>query len=178
DLQLGMARAELAEQRREPLDAQRIWRGDPQPAPWAALQLRDRAFRLLELARDALAVLVVHVAGLGEPQLARGPVQELRTQAQLEVLHLAAHRGLGQAQRPGGCNEAAGFDHLEEDEGVVEVAVHRDSGLKLGLFRRREDLSRERRLINPLGRPYAALHRHTAPRAAGSSMKPVDSRRL
>src|SRR3546814_17841747 len=79
---------------------------------------------LVEFARDALAVFVVDVAGLGEAELARGPVQQLRAQARFEFLHLAADGGLGQAQGPGGGDETALLDHLDEDEGVVEISGH------------------------------------------------------
>ncbi len=123
-----MARVELAEQRRDPVDADRIRRGEAQPAARAALQLADRALGFVEFARDALAVFEVDVAGLGQAELARGAMQELRAQARFQVLHLAADRGLGQAQRARRGNEAAVLDHLDEDQGVVEIAGHGDSG--------------------------------------------------
>src|SRR3546814_10152079 len=79
---------------------------------------------LVEFARVALAVFVLDVAGLGEAELARGPVQQLRAQARFEFLHLAADGGLGQAQGPGGGDETALLHHLDEDEGVVEISGH------------------------------------------------------
>src|SRR3546814_11058311 len=79
-----MAGVELAQQRRDAFDAQRIRRGDAQPAARTALQLADRALGFVEFARDALAVFVVDVARLGEAELARGPVQQLRAQARFE----------------------------------------------------------------------------------------------
>lgn len=75
--------------------------------------------------RDALAVLEVDVAGFGEAEPARGAMEQLRAQPHLQFLHLAADGGLRQAQRARGGDEAAELDHLDEDEGVVEVARHR-----------------------------------------------------
>jgi len=115
---------EFAEQRRNPGGAQRVRRGDPQPATRTALQLTDGAFGFVEFAGDALAVFVVNVAGFGESELARGAVQELRAEAGFQFLHLAADRGLGQAQRLGGADEAAELDHFHEDQGVVEITGH------------------------------------------------------
>jgi hypothetical protein len=77
-----------------------------------ALELADRVLGLVQLARDALRVLEVDVAGLGEAELARGAMQELCAEALLELLHLAAYGGLGQAQRLRGADEAAVLDHL------------------------------------------------------------------
>ena len=53
-----------------------------------------------------------------------GPVQELCAEPRLEILHLAAHRGLREAQRARGRDEASVLDHLNEDQGVVEVSCH------------------------------------------------------
>src|SRR5690606_12151562 len=78
----------------------------------------------LEFLGDALAVLEVDVAGLGEAEAARGPVQQLRAKTRLQLLDLAADGGLGQAQRAGRGDETSLFDHLDEDEGVVEVVGH------------------------------------------------------
>src|SRR3546814_20522367 len=61
------------------------------------------------------AVFVVDVAGRGEAELARGPVQQLRAQARFELLHLAADGGLGQAQGLCGSDEAALLHYLDED---------------------------------------------------------------
>ncbi|MNS62640.1 hypothetical protein D3C72_957090 [compost metagenome] len=72
---LRVLRMELAQQRRDPGDADRIGHGEAQPAAWARLQLADRAFGFFKLARDALAMLVIDRAGLGEAEAARGPVQ-------------------------------------------------------------------------------------------------------
>jgi hypothetical protein len=121
---VGMQRVEFTQQGRNAFDAERIRRGDPQPAARALLQLADRAFRLVQFAGDALAMLEVDVAGLGQAELARGAMQELRAQARLQVLHLAADRGLGQLQRTRGGDEAAVLHHADEDEGVVEIACH------------------------------------------------------
>src|SRR3546814_3173706 len=92
-----------------------------------------RALGCLELARDALAMLVVDAAGLGQAELARGAVEQLRAQSQLEFLHLAADGGLGQAQGVGRGNEAAQLHHLDEDQGVVEIAGHGRSLRRRGL---------------------------------------------
>src|SRR3546814_12140714 len=85
--------------------ARRIRGAETQPAARATLQLPDRALGFLELARDALAMLVVDAAGLGQAELARGAVEQLRAQSQLEFLHLAADGGLGQAQGVGRSEE-------------------------------------------------------------------------
>src|SRR5690606_17461101 len=122
-------RMELSEQRRDPGDADGVGHGEPQPASRATLQLTYRAFGFLQLLGDALAMFEIHVAGLGEAEAARGPVQELRAEPRFQLLDLAADGGLGQAERPGRGDEAALFDHLDEDEGVVEVVSHgEDSG--------------------------------------------------
>ena len=125
-----MAGVELAQQRRDPHDPERVRRSEPQPAARAGLQLADGALGLVQFARDALAVFVVDVAGLGQPELAGGAMQELRAEAGLQVLHLAADGGLGQAQGIRRSDEAAVFDDLDEDEGVVEIARH--GGLRRG----------------------------------------------
>src|SRR4029079_612727 len=118
------ARLELAEQRRDARDRKRVRRRDAQPAARSALQLTDRALRLVELVRDALRVLEVDVAGFRETELARGPVQQLCAQAGLQVLDLATDRRLRQSQCACGGNEAAVLDHLGKNQRVVEIAVH------------------------------------------------------
>ncbi len=115
---------EFAQQRRDLVDADRIRRGEAQPAARTALQLVDRAFGLAEFARDALAMLVVDVARFGEAEFAGGPVQQLRAQARFQFLHLAADRGLRQAKRLGGGDETALLDHLDEDQRVVQIVAH------------------------------------------------------
>src|SRR3546814_3386663 len=77
---------------------------------------------LVEFARDALAVFVVDVARLGEAELARGPVQQLRAQARFEFLHLAADGGLGQAQGPGGGDEARSEEHTSELQSLMRIS--------------------------------------------------------
>src|SRR5690606_10932471 len=114
------------EQRRDPGNADRVRRGEAQPATRAALQLADRILRLVQFVGDALAVVEVDVACLGQAQLASGAVQELRAEACLQVLHLAADRGLGEAQCTCCADEAAVLDHFHEDQGVVEIAGHRE----------------------------------------------------
>ncbi|MOA05821.1 hypothetical protein D3C78_1254310 [compost metagenome] len=115
---------ELAQQRCDPGDADRIGHGEAQPAAWARLQLADRAFGFFKLARDALAMLVIDRAGLGEAEAARGPVQQARTEARFQFLHFAADRGLGQAERFGSRDEAALLDHFDEDQRLVEIVGH------------------------------------------------------
>ena len=51
---LGILRVELAQQRRDLVDADRIRRGEAQPAARPGLQLADRALRFVEVARDPL----------------------------------------------------------------------------------------------------------------------------
>lgn len=126
-----VACVELAQQRRDPGDADGVGRAEAQPAAGPALQLAHRALGLVQLAGDVLAVLVVHAAGLGQAQAARGAVEQLRAQARLQLLHLAAEGGLGQAERPGRGRETALFDHLDEDQGVVEIECH-VGGLRWG----------------------------------------------
>src|SRR5690606_33770879 len=120
---------ELAQQRRDLVDADRVRCGEAQPAARAGLQLPDRALGLDQVARDALRMLVVHAAGFGQAELARGAVEQLRAQARFEFLHLAADRGLGKTQRARRADETAVLDHLDEDQGVVEIVGHR--GLRL-----------------------------------------------
>src|SRR5690606_41999589 len=81
---------------------------------------------LVQVAGDALAVLEIDVAGLGKAELAGRAVEQLGAEPVLQLLHLAADRGLGQAQRARGADEAAQFDHLDENQGVVEIAGHRE----------------------------------------------------
>lgn len=69
-------------------------------------------------------MLVIHRAGFGQADAARGSVQQPRTQPGFQFLHLAADGGLGQPKRVGGSDEAALFDHLDEDQGVVEIVSH------------------------------------------------------
>src|SRR5690606_25216434 len=114
----------LAQQRRDLVDADRIRRAEPQPAARTRLQLADRALGFVEVTRDALRMLEVHVARFGQPELARGAMEQLRAQARLEFLHLAADRGLGKTQRFRRAYETAVFDHLDEDQGVVEIVRH------------------------------------------------------
>jgi hypothetical protein len=66
----------------------------------------------------------VDVARLGQSELARGPVQQLRAEARFQFMHLAADSGLGKPQRTRRGNETAVFDDLDEDQGVVEIAGH------------------------------------------------------
>ena len=117
-----MAHAEFGQQRRDPDHPGAVGRGDAQPAAWTVLQLADRAFGLVKVAGDALAMLEIDVPCFGQAELARGPVQQLRTEPRFQFLHLAADGGLGQAQRARGGDEAAQFGHLDEDQGVVEIA--------------------------------------------------------
>ena len=124
DAHFRMARVEFAEQRRDPGDADRIRRGQAQPAARATLQLADGAFGFFEFARDALTVLEVDVARFGEAELARRAMQELRAESSFEILHAPAHCRLRQAQRTRRGDEAAVFDDLGEDQCVVEVARH------------------------------------------------------
>ena len=132
---LGILGVEFAQQRRDLVDADRVRRGEPQPAARTGMQLADRTSRFAQFAGDTLAVLVIDIAGFGKTQLARGPVQQLRAQARLQLLHLAAHRGLGQAQHIGGGDEAALFHHLDEDQGVVEIVAHRLTPVRGALAR-------------------------------------------
>jgi len=129
-LDLRVLGVELPQQRCDPGDADRIGHGEAQPAAWAGLQLVDRAFGLFQLARDALAMFVVHRAGLGQAQPARGPVQQACAQARFQFLHFAADGGLGQAERVGSGNETALLDHLDEDQRVVEIVGH--DGVHIG----------------------------------------------
>jgi hypothetical protein len=119
-----MARVELGQQRRDPFDAHRIRGGDAQPTARAALQLADGALGFIQFACNALAMFVVDIARFGQPELARRAMQQLRAEAHLQVLHLAADGGLGKSQRTRRGNETAVFDHLDEDQGVVEIAGH------------------------------------------------------
>ena len=119
-----MACVELAQQRRDPGDADRVRRGESQPAARAALQLADGAFGFVEFARDALAMFEVDVAGFGEAELARSAVKQLRAETGFEFLHLSADGGLWQLKSAGGGNETAVLDHFHEDQGVVEIAGH------------------------------------------------------
>ncbi len=123
---------EFAEQRRDPSGAGGIRCGEAQPAARAALQLADCAFGFIEFARDALTHVEVDVARFGEAELARGPVQQLGAEPGFEILDFAADGGLGQAERAGRGNEAAVFNHADEDEGVVEIACHGGSPEVLG----------------------------------------------
>lgn len=123
-LDFRILRMEFAQQRRDPGNAQRIRHGKTQPATRAGLQLSYRAFGFFQFARDALAMFVVHRAGFGQADAARGSMQQARTQPGFQFLHLAADGGLGQAKRIGGRDEAALFDHLDEDQGVVEIVSH------------------------------------------------------
>ncbi len=52
-------------------------------------------------------------------------MEQLRAQARLEFLHLATDRGLGKAQRTRRAHETAVLDHLDENQGVVEIVRHR-----------------------------------------------------
>ncbi|KAG1469023.1 hypothetical protein G6F57_012349 [Rhizopus arrhizus] len=115
---------ELAQQRRDPGDADRIGNGEAQPAARAGLQLAHRTLGFFKLARDALAMLVVDRTGFGQAEAARGPVQQARAQARFQFLHFAADRGLGKAERFGSGNEAALLDHLDEDQRLVEIVGH------------------------------------------------------
>src|SRR5690606_25027845 len=57
-------------------------------------------------------------------------------------LHLAADGGLGLPEQAGGSGEAALFDHLDEDQGVVEIVGHWGRArAETGLCRRRDDYS-------------------------------------
>src|SRR5688572_23973771 len=66
----------------------------------------------------------VDVAGLGEAKLARRAMQELRAKPRLQILDLAADRGLRQSQRSCGGNEAAVLHDFDEDQRVVEIPGH------------------------------------------------------
>lgn len=147
-LDFRVLRMELAQQWCDPGDAQRVGHGETQPAARAGLQLPDGALGLFQFARDALAVFVVHRAGFGQADAAGGPVQQAGTQAGFQLLHLAADGGLGQAKRVGCRDEAALFDHLDEDQGVVEIVSHGTAFRgQEGLDRLRDDYSPKSGLI-------------------------------
>ena len=88
------------------------------------MQLSDGAFGFFQFTGNALAMLVIDRAGFGQADATRGPVQQAGTQPGFQFLHLAADRGLGQAERVGGSDETALFDYLDEDQGVVEIVGH------------------------------------------------------
>src|SRR3546814_8980649 len=109
-----MARVEFAEQGRDPEVAHRVRCGNAQPASRSTLQLAYRTFRLVEIARNALAMLEIDVAGLGQSELAGCAVQQLCAQSLFQLMPLAADRGLGQVQRAGSGSEAAQLDNLDQ----------------------------------------------------------------
>src|SRR3546814_4458642 len=76
-----MARVEFAEQGRDPEVAHRVRCGNAQPASRSTLQLAYRTFRLVEIERNALAMLEIDVAGLGQSELAGCAVQQLCAQS-------------------------------------------------------------------------------------------------
>lgn len=112
-----MTRVELTEQESEPDVSVRISCGNAPPAWWFALQLACRAFRLGQVACNALAVREIDVAGLGQPELAGGAVQQLGAQPLFEFMHVAADRGLGQARRA-----CCGCEAAQLDRGLIRFA--------------------------------------------------------
>src|SRR3546814_3124239 len=117
-----MARVEFAEQGRDPEVAHRVRCGNAQPASRSTLQLAYRTFRLVEIARNALAMLEIDVAGLGQSELAGCAVQQLCAQSLFQLMHLAADRGLGQVQRAGSGSEARSEEHTSELQSLMRIS--------------------------------------------------------
>ncbi|MCY1185683.1 hypothetical protein D9M73_264860 [compost metagenome] len=69
-------------------------------------------------------MFVVDGAGFGEAEATRGPIQQACTEPAFQLLHLAADGGLGLPKQTCGCGEAALFDHLHEDQSVIEIVGH------------------------------------------------------
>ena len=69
-------------------------------------------------------MFVVDRTRFGQAEAAGGPVQQARTEARFQLLHFAADRGLGQAERFGSGNETALLDHFDEDQRLVEIVGH------------------------------------------------------
>ncbi|MNN03649.1 hypothetical protein D3C81_1163460 [compost metagenome] len=117
-------RLELTQQRGDPHRAHGVGHGEAQPAARAGLQLAHRALGLLQFAGNALAMFVIDRAGFGQAEAAGGAIQQACAEPAFQLLHLAADRGLGLPEQAGGCGEASLFDHLHEDQGVIEIVGH------------------------------------------------------
>ncbi|MPN57143.1 hypothetical protein SDC9_204837 [bioreactor metagenome] len=92
------------------------------------MQAADRVLGLRHFVEDAVAMLEVSLADLGQTEPARTALQQADAERRLEPCHRLADARLGNSQarrRPG---KTARLDHLGEQQHVVDV-VHGGGGL-------------------------------------------------
>ena len=100
-------------------------RGRHRDAPAAHLhQVLGAADGLLDFAQDAFRMLQEFGAGLGDRELARGPVQQLQAQLAFEFAHQQAGGGLGQVQPPRGRGETAAMHDFDERAHLAQGHIH------------------------------------------------------
>lgn len=96
-------------------------RGEPDQTARNGAERGRGLLRLLQPRKRVARPLVVGAAGVGEGELAGGPLQEPDPQLRLERGHAAADGRLADAQRPGSCGKTPGLDHPPEHGDPVEI---------------------------------------------------------
>ena len=83
--------------------------------------------RDVDAAEDFLRLLEQIAAGFGQPDLARGALQELDAEAVLQFEDDAADGWLGHCQAFGGAVEVEFLGHGDEGREVLQVVAHIDT---------------------------------------------------
>jgi len=95
-------------------------RGHPQEAARCAMLVGHRFLKLVDLAQDPDATVVIGAADLGGVEPTRGPVDQPCAQPLFELGHVFAGQSLGHAQPAGRGGKPTGLNHRREDAHAVD----------------------------------------------------------
>ena len=123
DVDLGLSEQERVDARGQEAGPELAQRPDPQEPVRAPTIATDRVLGLGDVGRDPQAMLVEGRAALGQRDPSRRSLEQLDAEALLELRDLAADRRLGQPEYATRGGEAAGLDHLGEDDQLVEIGL-------------------------------------------------------
>ena len=119
EIELGIARAERLQHLHQLDLAQRLGRGDLEPAAGLAGLGLDRILQRIEIGDQRAGAVVVGAADLGHLHAARGAVDQAHAEAVLELADVLGYQRLRAAEPFAGVGEALRVHH--RDEGAHEI---------------------------------------------------------
>ncbi|MNL03655.1 hypothetical protein D3C87_1241970 [compost metagenome] len=120
-LKQRVTRREFRQARHHHAPGQNVRHIDPNAPQQSGFVLTKQAFDFIHVRQQILAALVQHQTVLGRLDLARGALQQARTEQGFQRLHMLGHRRSGQAQAFPGEGETRHF--ADADEGAQQFQL-------------------------------------------------------